>query len=219
LIIINTKVKSLILGVSALVGMGVAMTTTASANTKYTVKSGDSLWKIANEHGTNVSSLVSLNQSKLTSGSASYIYPGDILEVGKTSANTYTYANNQNYNVQSSAGYTANTSNTSNYYTKPQTSQNNTTVSSVGNSNASGSTYSQFIQAGGTKALWDAIVVPESGGNPSASNGQYHGLGQTNQSWGSGSVASQTKGMISYANSRYGSVANAVSYRQSHNMW
>ena len=41
--------------------------------------------------------------------------------------------------------------------------------------------------------------MPESGGNVNASNGQYHGLGQTNQSWGYGSVSNQTKGMISYA--------------------
>jgi hypothetical protein len=32
--------------------------------------------------------------------------------------------------------------------------------------------------------MWEKIVLPESGGNPNASNGQYHGLGQTNQSWG-----------------------------------
>ena len=47
--------------------------------------------------------------------------------------------------------------------------------------------------------------MPESSGNPNASNGQYHGLGQTNQSWGTGSVASQTQGMANYAKSRYGS--------------
>ena len=38
--------------------------------------------------------------------------------------------------------------------------------------------------------------MPESSGNPNASNGQYHGLGQTNQSWGTGSVASQTQGTM-----------------------
>ena len=52
----------------------------------------------------------------------------------------------------------------------------------------------QFLANGGTEAAWNAIVMPESSGNPNASNGQYHGLGQTNQSWGTGSVASQTQG-------------------------
>ena len=61
--------------------------------------------------------------------------------------------------------------------------------------------------------------MPESGGNPNASNGQYHGLGQTNQSWGSGSVASQTRGMLDYARSRYGSVGAAMSFRQANGWW
>lgn len=57
------------------------------------------------------------------------------------------------------------------------------------------------------KAAWNAIVMPESGGNPNAVNpAGYRGLGQTMESWGTGSVASQTKGMINYANNRYGSL-------------
>ena len=36
------------------------------------------------------------------------------------------------------------------------------------------------------------------------------------ESWGTGSVASQTKGMINYANSRYGSLSNAIDFRASH---
>ena len=82
-----------------------------------------------------------------------------------------------------------------------------------------GSTKAQFLAAGGTEELWNAIVMPESGGNVNASNGQYHGLGQTNQSWGYGSVSNQTKGMISYANSRYGSISNAISFRQANGWW
>ena len=67
--------------------------------------------------------------------------------------------------------------------------------------------------------MWSNIVMPESGGNVNATNGQYHGLGQTNQSWGYGSVADQTKGMIEYANSRYGSVSNAISTRSAQGWW
>ena len=77
----------------------------------------------------------------------------------------------------------------------------------------------QFLAAGGTEELWNAIVMPESGGNVNASNGQYHGLGQTNQSWGYGSVSNQTKGMISYAKERYGSIGNAISFRQANGWW
>ena len=54
---------------------------------------------------------------------------------------------------------------------------------------------------------------------PNASNGQYHGLGQTNQSWGYGSVETQTKGMISYAKERYGSIEVAISFRESNGWW
>ena len=85
--------------------------------------------------------------------------------------------------------------------------------------NGSSSVHDQFINAGGTEAMWSAIVMPESGGNPNATNGQYSGLGQTNQSWGAGSVAEQTQGMINYANSRYGSISNAIAFRASNGWW
>ena len=107
----------------------------------------------------------------------------------------------------------------------PTTSTHNystsTTSYSAPPSSAStgGSTKAQFLAAGGTEELWNAIVMPESGGNVNASNGQYHGLGQTNQSWGYGSVSNQTKGMISYAKERYGSIGNAISFRQANGWW
>lgn len=83
-----------------------------------------------------------------------------------------------------------------------------------------GSVKAQFLQAGGTEAMWNAIVLPESGGDPNAVNpAGYRGLGQTKESWGTGSVAEQTKGMINYANERYGSVDNAISARQSKGWW
>lgn len=83
-----------------------------------------------------------------------------------------------------------------------------------------GSVKAQFLQAGGTEAMWNSIVMPESTGNPNAVNpAGYRGLGQTKESWGTGSVAEQTKGMINYANERYGSVDNAISERQSKGWW
>lgn len=80
--------------------------------------------------------------------------------------------------------------------------------------------YKEFIAAGGTKALWDNIVMPESSGNPNAVNELgYRGLGQTKESWGTGSVTEQTKGMINYAKERYGSVDAAIAFRQANNWW
>ncbi|MDW3799282.1 hypothetical protein QI280_06735 [Staphylococcus saprophyticus] len=80
--------------------------------------------------------------------------------------------------------------------------------------------YSQFIEAGGTKALWDNIVMPESSGNPDAVNELgYRGLGQTKEAWGKGSVEEQTKGMIKYAEDRYGSIDAAIDFRLANGWW
>ncbi|TGE16702.1 transglycosylase [Staphylococcus petrasii] len=105
-------------------------------------------------------------------------------------------------------------------YEYNQSSSSSASSSSANTTNESTqSVYEQFIAAGGTEALWESIVLPESGGNPNASNGQYHGLGQTNQSWGYGSVETQTKGMIQYAKERYGSIEAAISFRQANGWW
>lgn len=83
-----------------------------------------------------------------------------------------------------------------------------------------GSVYDQFIANGGNDALWQAVVMPESGGNPNAvSPNGYHGLGQTKEGWGYGDVASQTAGMVNYATSRYGSIDGAVQFRQANGWW
>ena len=83
-----------------------------------------------------------------------------------------------------------------------------------------GSTKEQFLNAGGTEAMWQSIVMPESTGNPNAvSPNGYKGLGQTKESWGTGSVQEQTKGMVNYAKERYGSVDAAVQFREANNWW
>lgn len=85
---------------------------------------------------------------------------------------------------------------------------------------AGGSVYDQFITNGGTDALWQNIVMPESGGNPNAvSPNGYMGLGQTKEGWGTGDVATQTNGLVNYAVSRYGSVDGAVQFRAANGWW
>ncbi|MBF7055226.1 LysM peptidoglycan-binding domain-containing protein [Weissella confusa] len=97
--------------------------------------------------------------------------------------------------------------------------QQATTVT-VSTAAGSGSVYDQFIAAGGTAALWNAIVLPESGGNPNAvSPNGYRGLGQTKQAWGTGSVAQQTAGLVNYAVSRYGSIDGAIQFRLANGWW
>lgn len=88
-------------------------------------------------------------------------------------------------------------------------------------SKSGGSVKAQFLNAGGTEAMWNSIVMPESTGNPNATNGQYSGLFQMSPQSGNGtgSVEEQTKSAIKYANERYGSVENAISARQSKGWW
>lgn len=82
------------------------------------------------------------------------------------------------------------------------------------------SVYERFLNAGGTAAMWTHIVMPESGGNPSAlSPNGYRGLGQTKEAWGVGSVEEQTAGMLNYASQRYGSIAGAISFRLANGWW
>ncbi|WP_195226809.1 LysM peptidoglycan-binding domain-containing protein [Weissella confusa] len=100
------------------------------------------------------------------------------------------------------------------------TAQQTAAPVAVSTAAGSGSVYDQFIAAGGTSALWNAIVMPESGGNPNAvSPNGYRGLGQTKESWGTGSVAQQTAGLVNYAVSRYGSIDGAIQFRLANGWW
>ena len=101
-----------------------------------------------------------------------------------------------------------------------ETAQQTAAPVAVSTAAGSGSVYDQFIAAGGTAALWNAIVMPESGGNPNAvSPNGYRGLGQTKQAWGTGSVATQTAGLVNYAVSRYGSIDGAIQFRLANGWW
>ncbi|WP_251517538.1 MULTISPECIES: hypothetical protein [Staphylococcus] len=96
----------------------------------------------------------------------------------------------------------------------------NTADASETTTQSTDSVYKEFIEAGGTKELWEKVVLPESGGNPDAVNpAGYKGLGQTKEAWGSGSVEEQTKGMINYAEERYGSIDKAIEFREAHGWW
>ncbi|MEL0539156.1 transglycosylase [Staphylococcus debuckii] len=120
----------------------------------------------------------------------------------------------QSYQTQATTSYSSYSAPAQQSYSAPARSYNTSAVST------GGSTKAQFLAAGGTEAMWNTIVMPESGGNPNAvSPNGYMGLGQTKEGWGTGSVAAQTKGMINYANSRYGSLANATAFRSEHGWW
>lgn len=206
--------KILVAGAVALGVTGLAQIN-ASAD-EVTVKAGDTVSGLAEANDTTVESIETLNPE--INKETHLIYVGDVLKVNDDDQA-------QKDEVQAGVGYY--------YYDEPQAPvvQAPTPVSQpepvlqeakatpVAATVNDGSVKSQFLAAGGTEAMWSAIVMPESGGNVNATNGQYHGLGQTNQSWGYGSVADQTKGMIEYANSRYGSVSNAISTRSAQGWW
>lgn len=204
-----------------------AMAENASADT-YTVQSGDTLSQIAANHNTTVDTLVANNNI----ADANVIFVGQQVEIDGVASNASYDATQADVAavVASQAPVTQQVS-----YTAPVTTVDYSAPSqapvaqevsytapvatTTTTAAASGSTYDQFIAAGGTDALWTAIVMPESGGNPDASNGQYKGLGQTNQSWGTGSVSDQTAGMLNYATSRYGSVDSAIAFRAANGWW
>lgn len=201
-----------------------AMATDVSADT-YTVKSGDTLSSIAADHNTTVDRILNVNKI----ADSNMIFVGEQFELDDQAANAQTQA----VAPASSAATTQQSVATSVAPAASQapsqvaapassaatTTKTSTASNSASTSSASGSTYDQFIAAGGTSELWESVVMPESGGNVNASNGQYHGLGQTNQSWGTGSVENQTKGMLDYANSRYGSIDSAISFRAANGWW
>ncbi|WP_373819594.1 LysM peptidoglycan-binding domain-containing protein [Weissella soli] len=178
----------------------------ASADT-YSVKSGDTLSEIAETNNTTIEKLAALNGIT----NVNFLSIGQEIEVSADASTAESAA------VTTTATSEATTT-TSEATTTVATATTTSTTSSA--TTTSGSVYDQFIAAGGTDAMWTAIVMPESGGNPDAvsANG-YRGLGQTKEAWGTGSVATQTAGMINYAVSRYGSIENAISFRQANGWW
>lgn len=204
-----------------------AMAENASADT-YTVQSGDTLSQIAANHNTTVDTLVANNNI----ADANVIFVRQQVEIDGVASNASYDATQADVAavVASQAPVTQQVSYTAPVTTVDYSAQSQAPVAqevsytapvatTTTTAAASGSTYDQFIAAGGTDALWTAIVMPESGGNPDASNGQYKGLGQTNQSWGTGSVSDQTAGMLNYATSRYGSVDSAIAFRAANGWW
>lgn len=201
----STKVLG---GLIALVGAFTFATSSASADeVPYTVQSGDTVSQIAVDNNTSIDELETANQ---IDQNTHLIYVGQTLNLQSTTPVT---------NDTSSQATEQPVTTVSTPVVEEQVTTTTTDVATTTTVSASGSTYEQFIQAGGTDAMWNSIVLPESSGNPSASNGRYHGLGQTDQAWGYGDVATQTQGLINYMTSRYGNEANALAFRNANGYW
>lgn len=200
------------------------------STTSYTVVAGDTLGKIASKYDVTVSQLKAWNNL-----SSDLIIVGQKLSlqapaqsaapVAQAPAAQQAPVQQQTYNAPAQQSYQAPAQSykapAQQSYNRVQTSQTSYQApAQQSNGSTGGSTKAQFLAAGGSEAMWNAIVLPESSGNPNAvSPNGYRGLGQTKESWGTGSVESQTKGMLNYAKSRYGSESAALAFRQSHGWW
>ncbi|USS90618.1 LysM peptidoglycan-binding domain-containing protein [Fructilactobacillus carniphilus] len=219
-------------------GVLLAGASQADASTKITVQSGDTLSQLAQTYGVSVDSLQKANNIK----DINRIYVGEVFVVGdngnvkvasatseaaKTATPAQPVAAQANDNEQAAAKPATQASQpasqsqavqaqapvaqatpaaqpaaqTSQAAAQPATSNNNAAVENDGS--------------------LDSIAAVESGGSYTARNGQYIGKYQLSSSYLNGdySPANQERVARQYAISRYGSVANAVAYRNSHNYW
>lgn len=220
--------KIMLAGAVAL-GVTAIANTEASADT-YTVRQGDTVWGLAQAHNVSISDIDAVNPN--INVDTHLIIVGDTINLPDGVTVTLP---SETTDAVATQPVVANEQPTTQEVVSPVVTQAQPVVeqapvapqvqeqSVVPTTNVAtqeyGSVHDQFISAGGTEAMWSAIVLPESGGNPDASNGQYHGLGQTNQSWGYGSIASQTQGMLNYAQERYNGIDGAIAFRESHNFW
>ena len=231
------KMKETALTVAGLASVLVAGQQVVHAASTYTVQNGDTLSELADKFNMTVEDLVKtnkisdanmiftdqqiqvptsaeVNQATLDSAAAS--------SANSAAANAASVAASEaaaSESAASSAAASSAAASKAAASSAAASAQQATTVT-VSTAAGSGSVYDQFIAAGGTAALWNAIVLPESGGNPNAvSPNGYRGLGQTKQAWGTGSVAQQTAGLVNYAVSRYGSIDGAIQFRLANGWW
>lgn len=210
----NTIKKALLASAVTLGAVSIAQVS-ASADT-HTVQSGDTVWGIAQSNNTTVAEIEAINNFV----DVNMIHVGDLIELPGSEVADTPVASVATPAVEQSTAPVVDTPATT--YVDNNTMQNsNQEVKLEDTTNVSyGSVYDEFIANGGTPALWQSVVMPESGGNPNAvSPNGYHGLGQTMQGWGYGSVSTQTQGMVDYAINRYGSIDNAIAFRNANNWW
>lgn len=198
--IFNTKtknLKNLALVSGAVLGAMVIGATTANASTKIDhnhvrVEQGDTVSQIAKDNGTTVDAIVQANH--LTN--PDMIFVGDNLVLTPNADNN----NNQSANVQNNV--------------QPASQDTNNVAPAQTTNQASQTTNSSL--AGNSAA--EAISQAESGGSYTAQNGRYYGRWQLDMSYLGGDLSPQHQDEVfqQYCNQRYGSVENALVFRQSH---
>lgn len=211
------KVLVSTLGTAAVLGAGLfASTTSANADVRVTVKSGDTVAKIANQYNSSVSAIETANNLK----NVNLIYVGESLSVpnsttvASTTAATTATTQSQSTTPAQSTTTTNNSANTATNYSGTASHTTATTGTTSTNTAATTST------SGSTSSAKSWIANKESGGSYTASNGNYYGKYQLTKSLLNGdySAANQEKVANSYVSSRYGSWAAAKSFWQA-NGW
>ena len=195
---------------SILVGLGVTFglltTGLVSQASSYKVHQGDTVSKIAQTYGTSINAIA--NENKLSNPNV--IYVGEELTIGEKEAQQSAQTtqqpveqNQQPQQVQQAVQQPVQ---------KPQ--QNQSQEVSQNNNQASQS--SQTTTNGSSAE--NKIAQAESDGSWTAQNGRYYGKYQLDSSYlhGDYSPANQEKVFHQYCNQRYGSVQNALSFRESH---
>lgn len=184
------KKTAVIASAAALTGI-FASAAVANADT-VTVKSGDTVSKLAKDYNTTVDAIV--NTNKLSN--ANLIFVGQKLEIGEA-----TQADN---NQQAAQGQ------------QSQQSQQVTPAASSQQATTNYNTTSNYTSnvSGDEQAAKEWIAARESGGSYTAQNGRYYGRYQLDASYlgGDFSPANQDRVADQYVASRYGSWSAAKSY-------
>ena len=212
---LSKKAAKITAAIAGAVALGtVATATTASADSIYTVQSGDTLSGISYKLGhdlTFVDTLASnnniANKNLIYVGQKLVIKDdGEVAPATQQQVETLPSANTTTQNNQTSSAATTNNS-------VAQTATATTSASNV----ASYSNYTSSV-AGNDAVAKAWIVARESGGNYGAQNGQYIGKYQLSASYLNGdySAANQERVADQYVASRYGSWSAAQSFWQSH---
>lgn len=190
------KKTAVIASAAALTGV-FASATVANADT-VTVKSGDTVSKLAKDYNTTVDAIV--NTNKLSN--ANLIFVGQKLEIGET-----TQADNNQQAAQGQQNQQA---------AQGQQSQQVAPVASSQQATTNYNTNSNYTSnvSGNEQAAKEWIAARESGGNYGARNGQYIGRYQLSASYlgGDYSPANQERVADQYVASRYGSWSAAQSH-------
>ncbi|MEW2218427.1 LysM peptidoglycan-binding domain-containing protein [Streptomyces sp. NPDC006990] len=171
--------------------------------TTYQVRPGDTLSEVARSHGTRWQELAERNALP----DPDRIYPGQRLTIGEAVPGPAPAAPGST--TGSSAGQQSAPQDQ-----QPAPEQQGSVPEQQQAPRSSAPTAPNSSTA--ESAAKAEIIRRESSGNPNAQNGKYHGLFQTDQPWGKGTVAEQHAGAERYVKERYGSWQAALAFHDAH---